>query len=260
MSKSNPSVELSLRDHAFFFDVDGTLAEIQPRPELVFIPGTTHHALSRFQSLGGAVAVVSGRPLSQLDTLLQPIVMPAAGVHGAERRTAEGELHSLAVEDTQRVALEAELDAASKRIPGLMVENKRIAFALHYRQVPHIESDVRSLAHAMVERYPSLAVQPGKFVFELKPKGASKGEVIKTFLEEAPFAGKTPVFLGDDLTDEAGFEVVNALGGISIKVGEGETVAQYRLESVAAVGKWLDDLLAYVASNTEHTLETGGPK
>ncbi|GGK10202.1 trehalose-phosphatase [Pseudomonas matsuisoli] len=260
MSESIPSGRLSLRDTAFFFDVDGTLADIQPRPELVFIPGATHHALSRLQALGAAVAVVSGRPLVQLDTLLQPLTLPAAGVHGAERRSADGAEQALKLDDVMRVALEAELAAAVDRYPGLMVENKRIAFALHYRQAPELEADIRALVHALIERYPTLVVQPGKCVFELKPKGASKGEVIRTFLQEPPFAGKTPVFLGDDLTDEAGFEVVNALGGISIKVGEGETCAHYRLDSVAHVGTWLDDLLAHAASISEDQIERGGPK
>jgi trehalose 6-phosphate phosphatase len=260
MNESILSGRLSLRTTAFFFDVDGTLADIQPRPELVFIPGPIHHALARLQALGAAVAVVSGRPLTQLDTLLQPLVLPAAGVHGAERRGADGGEQTLEMDDVTRTALLAELDSAAERYPGLMIENKRIAFALHYRQAPELEADIRGLAEALTTRYPSLAVQPGKCVFELKPKGASKGEVIRTFLQEAPFVGKVPVFLGDDLTDEAGFEVVNALGGISIKVGEGETVAHHRLDSVDAVGKWLDDLLAYAASNNEKNLESGGPK
>src|SRR5690606_20911989 len=112
---------------------------------------------------------------------------------------------------------------------------------LHFRLVPELEDVARDLAETFVRRYAEvLTLQPGKCVFELKPRGASKGEVIRAFMAEPPFNGRQPVFLGDDLTDEAGFAVVNALGGRSIKIGSGPTVAGERLASVAAVGEWLE--------------------
>ncbi|EWC39339.1 trehalose-phosphatase [Stutzerimonas stutzeri] len=243
MNDQNDQPALEARHCAFFFDVDGTLAEIQPRPELVFIPPATLAALARLSTDGVPVAVISGRPLAQLDALLAPLKLPAAGVHGAERRNAEGELRNLALDVRALELIQRELEHVCREHPGLHLENKSVAFALHFRQAPELEAVARALAEDFAQRYAEvLTLQPGKCVFELKPRGASKGEVIRAFMQEAPFAGRTPVFLGDDLTDEAGFAAVNALGGRSIKVGEGPSEAGERLESVAAVGVWLSAL------------------
>lgn len=243
MSKQIDISHLTTQRCAFFFDVDGTLAEIQSRPELVFIPPRSLAALERLHAGGVPVAVVSGRPISQLDALLSPLHLPAAGVHGAERRTAAGELQHLALDKDVLSAIQQELAEACAKYPGLSLENKGVAFALHYRLAPELEDTARVLAEDFVSRYGEvLALQPGKCVFELKPRGASKGEVIRTFMQEAPFAGRLPVFVGDDLTDEAGFKVVNELGGLTIKVGTGATEALQRMASVDAVGAWLVEL------------------
>ncbi|TWI55080.1 trehalose 6-phosphate phosphatase [Pseudomonas duriflava] len=225
---------------ALFLDLDGTLAAIQPRPEQVFIPEKTLSAIDRLSRQGIPVTVVSGRCLDDIDRLIKPLTLPAAGVHGAERRDFAGTLHRLALDTDVLTRIASELSAALEPYPQLYLESKGMAFALHYRQAPELESETRCIAESFVTRYPDqLTLQPGKCVFELKPKGASKGAVIRTFMGETPFAGRLPVFLGDDLTDEAGFEVVNALGGLSIKIGEGSTLAQQRLESVEAVADWL---------------------
>lgn len=243
MNKQIDPSRLTTQRCAFFFDVDGTLAEIQPRPELVFIPPRSLTALEQLNARGVPVAVVSGRPISQLDALLSPLQLPAAGVHGAERRTAAGELQRLVLDEDVLSAIQQELAQACAKHPGLALENKGVAFALHYRLAPELEATARALAEDFVSRYGEvLALQPGKCVFELKPRGASKGEVIRTFMQEAPFAGRLPVFVGDDLTDEAGFKVVNELGGLTIKVGTGTTEALERMASVEAVGAWLDEL------------------
>lgn len=244
MDKQIDRPATDVRRCAFFFDLDGTLAQIQPRPELVFIQPRARAALEQLHAGGIPVAVISGRPLSQLDVLLEPLRLPVAGIHGAERRTADGQLQQLALDSKVFRDIEQALTRACAEHPGLRLENKGIAFALHFRQAPELEETARALAEAFVERYREvLALQPGKCVFELKPRGASKGEVIRTFMQEAPFAGRVPVFVGDDRTDEAGFEVVNRLGGLSIKVGDGATLATQRLASVDAVGVWLGSLL-----------------
>lgn len=250
---------VTLDRHAFFFDFDGTLADLQPRPNLVFIPATLHAALA--QLAGRApVAVVSGRPLAQLDELLHPLHLPSAGVHGSERRTACGEYQQLALDHALLAHIEHELRRACAPYPQLLFESKGVAFALHYRQAPAMESVARQLATDFLTLYPdTLSLQPGKCVFELKPKGASKGEAIRAFMAESPFAGLIPVFLGDDLTDEAGFAVVNALGGLSIKVSAGETIAQARLPSVSAVDAWLHALLEVRPLSALRTLQPGGP-
>lgn len=256
MNELNNRPGLEILRCAFFFDVDGTLAEIQPRPELVFIPPRSLIALEHLHLSEIPVAVISGRPLSQLDNLLMPLRLPAAGIHGAERRTALGEMRNLALDDQVFSSIHRELEQACAKHPGLSLENKAVAFALHFRLAPELEHTARELAQSFVERYGDvLALQPGKCVFELKPRGASKGEVIRTFMQEAPFKGLVPVFIGDDLTDEAGFKVVNELGGISVKVGAGPTEATQRLDSVEAVGGWLEDLLGAL-SEQPHTKKT----
>jgi trehalose 6-phosphate phosphatase len=244
MNEDYPSPLLDLGRCAFFFDFDGTLAEIQPRPELVFISGALHASLDRLAARC-PVAVISGRPLSQLDDFLDPLRLPCAGVHGVERRTAQGEVQQLSLDHVQLRQIERELTAACASFPALLLESKGVSFALHYRQAPELAEVARDLADEFVARYPQvLAVQPGKCVFELKPKGASKGEVIRRFMQEPPFSQRMPVFLGDDLTDEAGFAAVNAMGGLSVKVGRGQSAAHKRLASVTAVGTWLAAILA----------------
>lgn len=244
MNGQCPLSAQDLQSCAFFFDVDGTLAEIQPRPELVFIPAVTLAALDRLQAVGVPVAVISGRRLQDLDRLFEPLRLPAAGVHGAERRGADGRLRRLDLDLEALRQIEDELVQACALHPGLHLESKGLAFALHFRLAPELEATARSLAEDLARRHAELlTLQPGKCVFELKPRGASKGEVIREFMHEPPFRGRVPVFIGDDLTDEAGFQVVNDLGGHSFKVGPGETTARQRLGSVTAVEKWLGQLV-----------------
>jgi trehalose 6-phosphate phosphatase len=235
---------LSGGQYAFFFDVDGTLAAIQSRPEAVFIPEQVIAQLQQLSALSqGALALVSGRPIEQLDALAAPWYGPAAGVHGAERRDAEGNLQRISLPVEVEQSLRAELQDAMACWSGTQLEVKGMAFALHYRQAMQHEQDVMRLAEQSVKRFPGLALQPGKCVVEIKPAGIDKGAAISDFMEQPPFAGRTPVFIGDDLTDEKGFLAVNARQGVSIKVGEGSTQAHYRLHDVDAVYGWLERTL-----------------
>ena len=235
---------LSGGQYAFFFDVDGTLAAIQSRPEAVFIPEQVIAQLQQLSALSqGALALVSGRPIEQLDALAAPWYGPAAGVHGAERRDAEGNLQRISLPVEVEQSLRGELQDAMASWPGTQLEVKGMAFALHYRQAMQHEQDVMRLAEQSVKRFPGLALQPGKCVVEIKPAGIDKGAAISDFMEQPPFAGRTPVFIGDDLTDEKGFLAVNARQGVSIKVGEGSTQAHYRLHDVDAVYGWLERTL-----------------
>jgi len=230
--------------YAFFFDVDGTLAAIQSRPEAVFIPEQVVDQLQQLSALSqGALALVSGRPIEQLDALAAPWRGPAAGVHGAERRDADGEMQRISLPVEVEQELRTELQNAMALWPGTQLEIKGMAFALHYRQAMQHEQDVMRLAEQSVKRFPGLALQPGKCVVEIKPLGIDKGAAIRDFMQQVPFAGRIPVFIGDDLTDEKGFLAVNAMQGISIKVGEGSTQARYRLNNVEAVYGWLERTL-----------------
>jgi trehalose 6-phosphate phosphatase len=217
---------------ALFLDFDGTLVDIAPQPEAVIVPSdlvATLTALNKY--LGGALALISGRPIDQIDAFLQPLRLPSAGVHGAERRGASGHLTLLSTHPLQRVE-EAALSLAARH-PQLRVENKRGSVALHYRQAPELEQECLQAMQAAVEESPGLTLLHGKMVVEAKPGGASKGHAIEAFMQEAPFAGRSPVFVGDDITDEVGFATVQRLQGLGVKVGEGASVAWQRLDSPA---------------------------
>lgn len=237
-------VDILIPECALFLDFDGTLVDLAPQPESVVIPAGlvgTLAALSTY--LGGGLALISGRPIDQIDTFLSPLQLPAAGVHGAERRTAKGEMTFLATHPLEKVE-EAALSLAARH-PRLRVENKRGSIALHYRQAPELESQCIDAMQAAVEASPGLTLLRGKMVVEAKPGGASKGHAIEAFLQEPAFAGRCPVFIGDDFTDEVGFATVQRLQGLGIKVGEGASVAWQRLDSPALLR---DQLQAVVAA------------
>ena len=159
-----------------------------------------------------------------------------------ERRDINGKTYIVSLPSALRDEIATELTSALQGLSGCELESKEMAFALHYRQAPQQQSAVLELAQRIVQRYPLLALQLGKCVVEIKPRGVNKGEAISAFMQEAPFAGREPVFVGDDLTDEAGFSVVNQLQGMSVKVGAGETQAHWRLADAAAVRTWLQHL------------------
>lgn len=198
---------------------------------------------------GGALALISGRPIAGIDRLFSPLKLAAAGQHGAERRGARGEVvrMDLPVQEMRKAA--DAIAGFAARHEGLVFENKGLSMALHYRLAPHLggaaEAAVREAAAGLGG---ALEVQSGKMVVEAKPAGRDKGRAIEEFMREAPFAGRVPVFIGDDLTDEHGFEVVNRLGGHSVKVGEGPSAARWRLETPAAVRAWLSEGLAASAA------------
>ena len=231
------------RDWALFLDVDGTLIEIAPSPGEVHVDARTGDILARLHDgLGGALALVSGRPVATLDALFAPLKLAAAGLHGLERRGADGavvrEAGLGAVMDEVRGAA-ADFAAAT---PGILVEDKGLTVALHYRGVPERETDALAFARDTVRRLDhGLVLQQGKMVVELRPAGPDKGDVVDAFMAAPPFAGRTPVFVGDDVTDEDGFAAVNRLGGHSIRVGrDGASAAGLRINSVAALGDWLE--------------------
>ncbi|AEX54652.1 trehalose-phosphatase [Rahnella aquatilis] len=234
---------LDSRQYAFFFDVDGTLAEIRSEPDAVTIPAEVRdHLQTLFAASSGALALVSGRPVEQLDQLVSPLELPAAGVHGAEMRDGSGTLHRVTLPANVAQEVQQTLEAGMAALPGTLLETKGMAFALHYRQAMLHQQQVLALAESVVAKFPELVLQPGKCVLEIKPRGKDKGAAIYTFMQQTPFSGRIPVFVGDDLTDEKGFEVVNAMQGISVKVGEGSSLAQYRVKTVRDVYRWIEAL------------------
>ena len=232
---------------ALFLDFDGTLVDLAEQPEAVIVPSglvDTLGALDKY--LGGAIALISGRPIEQVDAFLHPLRLPVAGVHGAERRAGDGTITLMSTHPLELVE-QAALALAAQH-PQLRVENKRGSIALHYRQAPELEALCLQAMQGAVEESPGLTLLRGKMVVEAKPGGASKGHAIEAFLKESPFAGRMPVFVGDDFTDEVGFSTVQRMRGLGVKVGEGASVAWHRLESPASLRHELQAAVAAKAA------------
>ncbi len=228
-------------DWAYFFDIDGTLLEIAASPGAVNVDHALQHLIVDLHtSSAGAVALISGRSLVDIDRLFPMILLPAAGQHGVERRDAWGRVFYHAFPSRRLESVYRHLTHVVEGHPGLLLEHKGLSIALHYRRAPHLAGYVHRVARAALGRLGArYCVQSGKAVVELKPAGKDKGAAIQEFMLETPFQGHTPVFVGDDATDEFGFAMVNRLHGHSVKVGPGPTVARYRLRDVTLVRAWL---------------------
>ncbi|MEP7099601.1 MAG: trehalose-phosphatase [Burkholderiales bacterium] len=232
---------------ALFVDFDGTLAPIAPRPQDVMVPAWVRPALqSLADRLQGAVAIVSGRPLAQLDDFLAPLRLPAAGAHGAEWRGASGRVTRLLDDPPPTVVHAARVLVASHA--GLMLETKPSGFSLHYRARPELEDECRDALFSALAALPGASGVwqwlSGHCVFELKQRTVSKGSAVRALLAQVPFAGRQPVFVGDDVTDEDGISAVQEAGGFGVRVGGGASQARYRLADTDAVGGWLTSAFA----------------
>ena len=230
---------------AYFLDVDGTLIEIADAPDAVCIDAALLELIERlYRASGGAVALVSGRAISDLDHYLGRIRVPVAGQHGIERRDVTGRTWIHAEPSAAKRLIVEQLAPILVRHPGLLLEDKGLTLALHYRLAPHLATYVRRLMTRLAATAGSgFEVQLGKRVAEIKPSGIDKGSAIADFLTESPFRKRRAVFVGDDINDEHGFDEVNRRNGISIKVGIGASCARYRLPNVVAVRRWLGSVL-----------------
>ncbi|WP_210493717.1 trehalose-phosphatase [Microvirga antarctica] len=220
---------------ALFLDFDGTLVDIVERPDDVLVDPALPEALARLRDrLGGALAIISGRPIAFLDGHLGGGKFDAAGLHGLEHRIGN-DLYLCQAEDHPALRpIVARLHAIIADKPGLLIEDKGCSVALHWRQAPLEKDFCLATAHAALESLgPDYRVQFGKAVAEILPSAAGKGKVIDSFLLEPPYRGRRAIFVGDDLTDENGFKAVNAQGGVSVRIGPGETVAQHRVGTPA---------------------------
>jgi trehalose 6-phosphate phosphatase len=210
--------------------------------------------------LGGALALVTGRSITDIDRLLPTPRLPVAGQHGCERRDAEGAIHLHAPAPATLERLRAMFADLAARHEGLMLEDKGLTLALHYRRSPHLAAHLHEALRTSLEAAVDAGdyvLQSGKMLIEVRPEARDKGTAIRDFMLEAPFAGRLPVFVGDDRTDEDGFIAVEQQGGWSIKVGSERTAARFRLPDVAAVRRWLLEVPA-AASEAGPALPPGG--
>ncbi len=241
------------RDWAVFLDVDGTLLELAATPEAAVVPDELPRQLEALAHvLDGAAALISGRPIAALDRLFRPLRLAAAGLHGGELRRAAGGAVMRSPPCAALLAIRARLERFAASRPGVLVEDKGGAIAVHYRQAEQERAALEALARrAVAEADDGLVVMPAHGAFEIKPGAFDKGMAIATLMRGAPFHGRVPVFIGDDRTDEDGFAALETYAGHGIRVGrDGDSRARWRIDDPAAVRRWLARVVAALAAGT----------
>ena len=240
-----PQLNLDFDEFCLFVDVDGTLVDLAPRPEYVHATEDILATLdSLYFALGGALAVVSGRRIEDIDRIFSPLRLPASGIHGAQiRRSPDSPIFEGPVPDIPAAVASAAADVAARH-PGAFIENKGKALAVHWRAIPDQDRELWAGLTAAVERVdPSLTLMRGHCVFEIKSPTTTKGDAVRTFMKAEPFANRTPVFIGDDITDIAGMAAVKTMGGCAYSVGQRLEGADAVFASPAAVRSWLGGLV-----------------
>jgi trehalose 6-phosphate phosphatase len=238
---------------AIFTDFDGTLVELAETPDAIEVADTLLEELRHaMRELDSAFAVLTGREIADIDKYLSPLQLPVAGAHGTQRRRADGFVET--VDPASILAAEEIAHAVEPLVvahPGLLMETKEGAVALHYRQAPELEAAARIAMEEAVHSVTDFVIVPGKMVIEARPRGITKGTALRAFMREEPFLGRTPIFIGDDTTDEDAFIAAQELGGVGIKLGQGDTAARMRIADVASVHALIQGLGDIAARDRE---------
>ena len=251
-------------DYGLFLDIDGTLADFNINPNECFIPKKTLDTLSQLIKYNIPVIAVTGRDIHSAQKLFQDLNLPIAALHGLE----------IYLNKTDKLIHHKEIDTSEayknliqecQAYPALLIENKKASIALHYRQCPDLELTAKNIIQKVQHNFPNFKVISGKYVFELISPHANKGRAIETILEYmSPSHKFSPIFIGDDVTDEDGFQVINQIDhGISIKVGQGPTHAKYKLTDIQQVSHFLELFLHQIKSknsNVSHSNKLNGEK
>jgi trehalose 6-phosphate phosphatase len=245
MSRPAPPLPDDLEKTAILLDVDGTILDIAPTPREVFAPHSLRATLARlWDRTSGALAFVSGRPVRELDLIFAPLQLPAIGGHGAELRI----ITATAPQPPRLQPLDAELKrqlaAIAEAGPGIIVEDKGYSLALHYRLAPDKEQVVREAAARICARLGGASIEllPGKLVVEIKQTGVSKATAVRELMTYPPFAGRRPIFIGDDVTDLGVFAIVPDFNGVGVCVGPQVPGADFCFEQPADVRRWLEQI------------------
>ena len=245
-----PLDPLDLRDCAVLLDVDGTILDIAPTPHAVNVPETLLKTLALVgERTHGAIALVSGRPIANLDLIFAPLLLPAIGGHGAEIRPdpRQGAYEQRATALDR--SLKQKLMDIGKKYEGVATEDKGYSFALHYRLALEQGLNVVDDVFRVCKTYPpdSFELLTGKAVIEVKSVGFNKGLAVRELMTYPPFAGRAPIFIGDDVTDEAAFEVVPEFNGFAISVGRKVPGVNAVFHTPAEVRRWLEKISQHEA-------------
>src|ERR1700686_3140613 len=243
ISSRVPRIPVDLERTAILLDVDGTILDLAPTPREVFVPHSLREVLDRLLNrTGGAVAFVSGRPLQELDLIFSPLQLPAIGGHGAEMRTVPGE----AVKAPRLSPLDPNVKRAFAAIaeagPGIILEDKGYSLALHYRLAPDKERVVREAAARICAALGDTSIEllPGKLVVEIEQTGVTKATAVRELMTYPPFAGRRPIFIGDDVTDLSVFAIIPDFDGVSVCVGPKISGVDFCFEHPVDVRRWLE--------------------
>ena len=244
MDIANKPLAYDLRRYAILLDIDGTILDIAPTPREVWVPPKLRHTLTRLRDrTGGALALVSGRPLADIDLIFAPLQLAAVGGHGAELRPLPN-----AAAQTRVTSLSTELKRALATLtalgPGILVEDKGYSLALHYRLAPDLGPALKAAVADVCSRLPAGAVEvlPGKAVVEIKPARVSKALAVDELMKIPPFSDRLPIFIGDDVTDEPVFPVIAQFGGLGFSVGRVVPGVEGYFNTPEDVRAWLDHI------------------
>ena len=246
MELAEPALVPDLRKCAILLDIDGTILDLAPSPPQVWVPPGLRRTLARLDALtGGAVALVSGRSLNDIDLIFSPLQLAAIGGHGVEIRPAAGaepRLHAGGLSG----ALKRKLASVTELGPGILAEDKGYSLALHYRLAPDKEAALRAAVDAICARAPpgSVEILPGKLVVEIKPAGVNKATAVCELMSYPPFAERNPIFIGDDTTDEPVFGIIAKFGGLGFSVGRIVADVNGHFDKPETVRLWLARIAA----------------
>jgi trehalose 6-phosphate phosphatase len=242
MELAGTSLIPDLRKCAILLDIDGTILDLAPAPQQVWVPPPLRRTLAQLDRLtGGAVALVSGRSLSDIDLIFSPLQLAAIGGHGAELRISATAASFLRAPPLNAV-LKRSLAGVTEIGPGILAEDKGYSLALHYRLAPDREAALRAAVEKICATAPpgTLEILPGKQVMEIKPAGINKADAVCELMRHAPFAGRNPIFIGDDTTDVPVFGVIAQFGGLGFSVGRVLPDISGHFDKPESVRAWLE--------------------
>jgi trehalose 6-phosphate phosphatase len=237
-----PSLIPSLQECAILLDVDGTILDLAATPREVWVPPSLRHDMTRLsERTGGALALVSGRSVNDLDLLFSPLQLPAVGGHGAEFRLHVGGAQELRRSVPLDASLKREFATVAEIGPGIVIEDKDYSIALHYRLAPGLEDVIKQAVGQICAEHPLAPIEVllGKSVLEIKQIGFNKGTGVRELMRHPPFADRHPIFIGDDVTDESVFEIISEFDGLAFSVGRIVEGVDGHFEKPESVRGWL---------------------